>query len=203
MRTPKTPADAMDLEEEQQDYSFADEYEEHVGQNDMEEEGEGEGEDVDDAEEVFAEILIDDGPNQTPLQTPMKTPKKTPHKIPKTPRTILNTAKTPKIVRPKKAKRKKSELDVAALTNEQAALAALESDQILHLRLRKKYYAEALNFIRQVEGAMEMLGQLLGSTNKAEVLETMEFFRVAYEYQFDRAQVSGRDSGPSSLTHWR
>jgi hypothetical protein len=35
------------------------------------------------------------------------------------------------------------------------------------------------------------MGQLLGSTNKAEVLESMEFFRVAWEYQFDSAEVGG------------
>lgn len=34
------------------------------------------------------------------------------------------------------------------------------------------------------------MSQLLGSTNKAEVLEAMEFFRVAWEYQFDSAEVS-------------
>jgi condensin complex subunit 1 len=62
---------------------------------------------------------------------------------------------TPKVSKKsKKLKPRKSELNMEALTNEQAALAALESDQILHLRLRKKYYAEGLNFIRQVEGAM-------------------------------------------------
>lgn len=33
------------------------------------------------------------------------------------------------------------------------------------------------------------MGLLLGSTNKAEVLEAMEFFRVAWEYQFDSAEV--------------
>ena len=39
----------------------------------------------------------------------------------------------------KKSKKggRKSELDMAALTDEQAALAALESNQLLHLRLRK------------------------------------------------------------------
>jgi condensin complex subunit 1 len=89
----------------------------------------------------------------------------------------------------RKLKGRKSELDVTALTNEQAALAALENNQVLHLRLRKKYYVEALNFIRQVESAMNVMGQLLGSTNKAEVLEAMDFFRVAHEYQFDNAQV--------------
>ena len=87
---------------------------------------------------------------------------------------------------------RKSELDMAALTDEQAALAALESNQVLHLRLRKRYYSEALNFIRQVEEAAQMIFQLLGSTHKAEVLEGMEFFRVAHEYQLDSAEVSLR-----------
>ncbi|KAI0252546.1 non-SMC mitotic condensation complex subunit 1-domain-containing protein [Lactifluus subvellereus] len=84
---------------------------------------------------------------------------------------------------------RKSELDMAALTDEQAALAALESNQLLHLRLRKRYYSEALNFIRQVEEAAQMIFQLLGSTHKAEVLEAMEFFRVAHEYQLDSAPI--------------
>lgn len=48
-----------------------------------------------------------------------------------------------------KSKGKKSgrkfELDMAALTNELAALVALESNQLLHLRLRKRYYSEALD----------------------------------------------------------
>ncbi|KAF8269469.1 non-SMC mitotic condensation complex subunit 1-domain-containing protein [Lactarius quietus] len=88
----------------------------------------------------------------------------------------------------KKAGRK-SELDMAALTDEQAALAALESNQFLHLRLRKRYYSEALNFIRQVEEAAQLIFQLLGSTHKTEVLESMEFFRVAHEYQFDSAEI--------------
>ncbi|THH31058.1 hypothetical protein EUX98_g3140 [Antrodiella citrinella] len=91
---------------------------------------------------------------------------------------------------PKKSKKKKdriSELDMQALTDEQVALAALESNQILHLRLRKKYYAEGLNFIRQLENGMRVVEQLLASTNKAEVLEAMEFFRVTHEYQLDGA----------------
>ena len=85
---------------------------------------------------------------------------------------------------------RKSELDMAALTDEQAALAALESNQLLHLRLRKRYYSEALNFIRQVEDAAETILKLLGSTHKTEVLESMEFFRVAHEYQLDGSKVS-------------
>ena len=34
-----------------------------------------------------------------------------------------------------------------------------------------------------------MMCQLLGSTNKAEVLENEEFFRLAWEYQFDGAEM--------------
>ena len=34
-----------------------------------------------------------------------------------------------------------------------------------------------------------MMCQLLVSTNKAEVLENEEFFRIAWEYQFDGAEM--------------
>jgi condensin complex subunit 1 len=95
---------------------------------------------------------------------------------------------TPKSKRKKSGR--KSELDMAALTDEQAALAALESNQLLHLRLRKRYYSEALNFIRQVEEAAQIIFKLLGSTHKSEVLESMEFFKIAREYQLDSAEVS-------------
>ena len=84
----------------------------------------------------------------------------------------------------------KSKLDMSALTDEQAALVALKSNQLLYLWLRKRYYSEALNFIWQVEEAAQLIFQLLGSTHKTEVLEAMEFFRVAHEYQLDSAKVS-------------
>lgn len=45
----------------------------------------------------------------------------------------------------------------------------------------------------------EIMSQLLGSTNKAEVLESMEFFRVAWEYQFDSAEVSPFSRQSSSI----
>ncbi|KAG6852317.1 hypothetical protein C0991_000953 [Blastosporella zonata] len=96
---------------------------------------------------------------------------------------------------PKKAKKRsklgprKSQLNVAALSSEQEALAALEGDKILQLRLKKKYYAEALNFIRQIEGSMEIMGELLGSTHKSEVLEAIDFFRVSHEYHFESAKI--------------
>ncbi|KAF9225678.1 hypothetical protein BS17DRAFT_750004 [Gyrodon lividus] len=88
-----------------------------------------------------------------------------------------------------KKKARKSTVNLAAMTSEQEALAALESNEALHLRLRKKYYAEALNFIKMIGGSMEMVTQLLGSTNKAEVLESMEFFRVTNVYEFEGSEV--------------
>ena len=74
--------------------------------------------------------------------------------------------------------------------DEQAALAALESNQLLHLRLCKRYYSEALNFIQQVGEVAQLILQLLGSTHKTKVLEAMEFFKVAHEYQLNSTEVS-------------
>ncbi|KAH7930002.1 hypothetical protein BV22DRAFT_1028970 [Leucogyrophana mollusca] len=88
-----------------------------------------------------------------------------------------------------KKKPRKSNLNMAALTTSQEALLALQTNELLALRLKKKYYSEALNFIRMLEGAVDVVAQLLGSTNKAEVLEAMEFFRVCWEYRFDGAEV--------------
>ncbi|KIO11298.1 hypothetical protein M404DRAFT_127590 [Pisolithus tinctorius Marx 270] len=99
-------------------------------------------------------------------------------------------SKRPKKVMGKKAKKsRKSVVDEVVIASEQEALAALESNEALYLRLRKKYYTEALVFIRMIEGSMEVITQLLASTNKAEVLEAMEFFRVAHVYEFDGAGV--------------
>ncbi|TCD67328.1 Condensin complex subunit [Steccherinum ochraceum] len=96
----------------------------------------------------------------------------------------------------KKKKGRKSELDIQALNDEQVALVALESNQILQLRLKKKYYAEGLSFIRTLEHGMKTVEQLLASTNKPEVLEAIEFFRVVHEYQFD-----GAPSGIRKMLH--
>ncbi|KAJ7116325.1 non-SMC mitotic condensation complex subunit 1-domain-containing protein [Mycena epipterygia] len=97
---------------------------------------------------------------------------------------------TPKKKKKKAPKLKPRKSQIAVdMTNEQVALETLETNQLLHLRLRKKYYAEALNFIRQIEGTMDIMEKLLGSKNKPEVLEAIEFFRVAHEYKFAKADV--------------
>ncbi len=47
-----------------------------------------------------------------------------------------------------------------------------------------------------VEQGVPILIQLLASTNKAEVLESMEFFRVAHEYK-----VRGAADGVRAMVH--
>jgi condensin complex subunit 1 len=93
--------------------------------------------------------------------------------------------------RPKKKRhqRRKSEIDLAALNDANGALAQLDNAKIAQLKLLKKMHAEAMYFIRQIEGAMDMMGDLLGSKSKPEVLEAIEFFRVAHEYRFTQAEV--------------
>lgn len=100
-------------------------------------------------------------------------------------------------VKPLKSKKKskvkkgrKSELNLEALQNEAVAVAALQGEQLQQVRLKRKYYAECLNFIRQIEGGMKIIEELLASNSKAEVLEAMDFFRVIHDYKFDGADVS-------------
>jgi condensin complex subunit 1 len=96
---------------------------------------------------------------------------------------------TPKKLKTNKLQPRKSQLDVNALNQEQAALAQYDEQALTKIRLQKKFCRDALTFIDEVESAMEPMCKLLGSTNKAEVLEVMEFFRVAHEYQFESAKV--------------
>ncbi len=77
----------------------------------------------------------------------------------------------------------------------QPPVAPVDGQMIQTLRLTKKYYADALRFIQQLEAAVPTLSQLLVSTNKAEALECMRFFRLAYEYNLQSAEVSGRIMG--------
>lgn len=70
----------------------------------------------------------------------------------------------------------------------------MDPESIMRLRLTKKYYADALRFIRQLENAVPVAKKLLTSTSKAEVLESMRFFRLAYEYNLESAEVGPHTS---------
>ena len=73
---------------------------------------------------------------------------------------LVKTRRCPTAVFPKPTKGNKVKdkgrhaILVLTLMDEQAALVAPESNQLLHLQLRKWYYAQVLNFMRIVEGAM-------------------------------------------------
>ncbi|KAF8679984.1 Condensin complex subunit [Rhizoctonia solani] len=96
--------------------------------------------------------------------------------------------------RKKKAKKVKSEkpsapaLDLTNVTEEQ-----LQGNDGARLRLTKKYYADALNFIQHVELAMENIEELLTSTYRSETLEAIEFFRVCHDYEIKAASKGIRD----------
>ena len=99
---------------------------------------------------------------------------------------------TPLKRKKKKKPRKSEQVNLHAVSQEQVLVAEMEGTQMVHLKLRKRYYAEALDFIRWLEQGSETLGELLGSTHKTEVLEAMEYFRVSYEYGMESAQVSSK-----------
>jgi condensin complex subunit 1 len=73
-----------------------------------------------------------------------------------------------------------------------SSLSSEDAEKVMRLRLTRRYYADALHFIAQLSGAMDELVQLLVSKSKAEVLESMEFFRVAHEYRLPGATVGVR-----------
>jgi condensin complex subunit 1 len=65
----------------------------------------------------------------------------------------------------------------------------VNQNALLALRFAKNYHDEALALVRAVEGAIPKLNELLNSTGRAEVLEAMDFFRIAHEYKFESATV--------------
>ncbi|CDR99695.1 hypothetical protein [Sporisorium scitamineum] len=96
----------------------------------------------------------------------------------------------------KAKKGRRSGVDLEALAAAQAEMEPVDAEKVMRLRLTKRYYTDAIAFITQIETAMPNLTLLLASTNKAEVLESMEFFRVAYEYK-----LSGAAAGVRKMVH--
>lgn len=104
--------------------------------------------------------------------------------------------------RKKKLKPRKSQINIEAINEEQQALAEYDAnhlEQLATLKKRKKYTKDAINFIHQIELAMDVVAKLLGSKSKAEVLEAIDFFKTAYFFEVDKAQV--RVYGATRLLH--
>ncbi|KAJ2885932.1 condensin complex non-SMC subunit Cnd1, partial [Coemansia aciculifera] len=58
----------------------------------------------------------------------------------------------------------------------------------MHLQFQQRYYRDALHFVYQLQETQQLLLQLLGSTNKGEVMESMDFFVTAVRFRVDGAQ---------------
>ncbi|WFD03161.1 condensin complex non-SMC subunit Cnd1 [Malassezia obtusa] len=96
----------------------------------------------------------------------------------------------------RRRKPRRSTLDLEALAASQQAMTHGDQDKLVKLRLTLRYYDDALRFIEKLEQAVPILVQLLASTFKAEVLESMEFFRVAHEYR-----IRGAADGVRAMVH--
>lgn len=97
---------------------------------------------------------------------------------------------------PRAARRPRQSFDPASIAASQQSMTGADREQLMRLRLTKRYYEDALAFIHLLDRAVPILLQLLGSTSKAEVLECMEFFRIAYEYR-----IRGAHAGVRTMLH--
>ncbi|EEY23702.1 condensin complex subunit 1 [Verticillium alfalfae VaMs.102] len=69
---------------------------------------------------------------------------------------------------------------------------AATSEAIEKLGLTKRYYSEALKFIDVLHEATGTICQLLGSRNKSEVIEAMDYFEVGDAYNIEQNKVGIR-----------
>ena len=69
---------------------------------------------------------------------------------------------------------------------------AATSEAIGKLTLAKRYYSEALKFIDLLHDATGTVCQLLGSKNKSEVIEAMDFFEIGDAYNIEQNKVGIR-----------
>lgn len=65
---------------------------------------------------------------------------------------------------------------------------AATAEAMNKLQLTRRYYIEALKFIETLHEASPHISQLLGSKNKSEVIEAMDFFVVADAYRIETAK---------------
>jgi len=69
---------------------------------------------------------------------------------------------------------------------------AATSEAIGKLTLTRRYYVEALKFIEVLHGATATICQLLGSKNKSEVIEAMDYFKIGDAYKIDQNKLGIR-----------
>jgi condensin complex subunit 1 len=82
------------------------------------------------------------------------------------------------------------EQKIAAIKKAQEEAAT--SEAIEKLTLTRRYYTEALKFIDVLHEATELICQLLGSKNKSETIEAMEYFEIGDAYNIEQNKVGIR-----------
>ncbi|KAG9244172.1 armadillo-type protein [Calycina marina] len=75
---------------------------------------------------------------------------------------------------------------------EKAREEAATSEAISKLSLTRRYYVEALKFIEVLHGATTTICQLLGSKNKSEIIEAMDFFEIGDAYNIEQNKIGIR-----------
>lgn len=91
---------------------------------------------------------------------------------------------------PEKPKAMTDEEKIEAVKKAQEVAATGEA--IEKLTLTRRYYNEALKFIDVLHDATGIICQLLGSRNKSEVIEAMEYFEVGDAYNIEQNKVGIR-----------
>jgi condensin complex subunit 1 len=69
---------------------------------------------------------------------------------------------------------------------------AATSEAMNKLTLTRRYYVEALKFIEVLHGATTIICQLLGSKNKSEVIEAMDYFEIGDAYNIEQNKLGIR-----------
>lgn len=63
-------------------------------------------------------------------------------------------------------------------------------EKLQQLVLMRTFHIDAVRFIEQIHAAIPIIAQLLSSKSKAEVLESMDFLVVGYNYKVKLSSVS-------------
>lgn len=87
-----------------------------------------------------------------------------------------------------RSKPRKSGVDIEALTRN-VVVDEAELQRLKILELQRSLSKKALKFIGIVEKSSDIIVRLLGSTHKSEVVEAIEFFRIAHEWKMELAEV--------------
>ncbi|KAI8461597.1 condensin complex subunit 1 [Phakopsora pachyrhizi] len=87
------------------------------------------------------------------------------------------------------------DMDSAAV-DQQMALSNYDHVMLMKLRLTKKYYSDAIQFIQILQSAIPLIEKLLASKIKSEVLEAIYFFKTAWTYK-----IKGSQGGIRRMLH--